>query len=134
MDRPHPPSKRDRPRWKTAPWVAALAVLSALLGLGCATLAKPGPADAAWAAGRWPGTTLDDLSAGRALYVQRCAGCHALYRPERYPPELWAPHIDEMAERAALKDGERGTLLRYLETMSRPKAAPPVVEPGTPGG
>lgn len=111
----------------------ALGVAALLAMVGCATLAQPGPADAAFAAERWPGTTLDDLAAGRALYVKRCAGCHALYRPERYPPESWAPHIDEMAERAALKAGERETLLRFLMTMSRPQAPEsPLAQDGQP--
>ncbi|MCC7107992.1 MAG: cytochrome c [Deltaproteobacteria bacterium] len=113
--------REPKPRPRSNAWLA-LGVAALLALVGCATLAQPGPVDAAFAAERWPGTTLDDLAQGRSLYVKRCAGCHALYRPERYPPERWAPHIDEMAERAALKAGERETLLRFLLTMSRPQA------------
>lgn len=119
-----------RPSNGARPWHRlVLGAVALAAAVGCATLAHPGPVDAAWAAERWPGTTLQDLAQGRALYVKRCAGCHSLYRPERYPPDLWAPHIDEMSERAALKQGERETLLRFLETMSRPRPPEPPTSP-----
>lgn len=113
-------------------WVALLGI--ALLAIGCATLALPTPEDAAWAAAQWPGTTQDDLERGRSLYVKRCAGCHGLHRPERFPQSSWAPHLDEMAERAGLKDGERELLLRYLITASRPQIAPAPVASPPPSG
>ena len=104
---------------------AVLMIVAALAVICCATLAQPTAADAAWAADRWPGTTQADLVRGRALYVKRCAGCHALPRPERYPTSTWEPHLDEMAERAALQRGERELLLHFLMTMGRPPITAP---------
>lgn len=124
--------ERQRTRRERSLRVALLVI--ALSAIGCATLALPTPADAAWAAAQWPGTTQGDLERGRSLYVKRCAGCHALHRPERFPQSSWAPHLDEMAERAGLKEGERELLLRYLITASRPPPAPPPVAPPPPSG
>ncbi len=98
----------------------ALAALALVVATACATLAEPTPVDAAWAATRWPDATEDELRRGRALYVKRCAGCHALRLPERYPSSTWAEHVDEMAKRAKLPGDEREVMLRYLVTMSRP--------------
>lgn len=118
-----------------APWTATRAGTTALAALGlvvvtaCATLAQPTPVDAAWAATRWPDATEDELRRGRALYVKRCAGCHALRLPERYPASTWEHHVDEMATRAKLPAGERETMLRFLLTMSRPDREREVAQP-----
>lgn len=103
-------------------WLALCAVAIAAV-IGCATLAQPTAADAAWAAERWPEVKQADLQRGRALYVKRCTGCHALRLPERFPPSTWEHHVDEMAKRAHLPKAEREPMLRYLLTMSRPGAA-----------
>lgn len=100
----------------------ALCALAIAVVVACATLAQPTAADAAWAAERWPEVKQADLQRGRALYVKRCAGCHALRLPERFPSSTWEHHVDEMAKRAHLPQAEREPMLRYLLTMSRPGA------------
>lgn len=100
----------------------ALATAALAIVVGCVTLAQPTAVDAAWASERWPEVTQEDLQRGRALYVKRCAGCHALRLPERFPSSTWEQHVDEMAKRARLPPTEREPMLRYLLTMSRPSA------------
>lgn len=112
--------RTSMPRWTR---VAAVMAATALVVAGCATLAQPTALDAAWAAKRWPEVTQAELQRGRALYVKRCAGCHALRLPERYPAASWEHHVDEMGKRAHLAPEEREPVLHYLLTMSRPGAA-----------
>lgn len=100
----------------------ALAAVAIAVVAGCASLAQPTAVDAAWAAEQWPEVTQAELQRGRALYVKRCAGCHALRLPERFPTSAWQQHVDEMAKRAHLLPAEREPMLRYLVTMSRPGA------------
>lgn len=121
------PCRTRQPRRLIAGLAATL-----LLVAGCATLALPTPTDAAWATGQWPGTTEADLLRGRTLYVKRCAGCHALKRPERFPTSTWQEHLDEMAKRSALAADERELVLHFLVTMSRPAIAPPSTPPNAP--
>lgn len=118
-------------RARTRVIVAAMAMTTTAAVIGCATLAQPTTVDAAWAAEQWPGTTQADLARGRSLYVKRCAGCHALRQPERYPSSTWQHHVDEMAKRSALVSDERDLLLRFLVTMSRPQPSPPPAQPPT---
>ena len=89
--------------------------------VGCAShLAQPTPEDVQWAVTHWPDTTLQGLQQGRAIYVQKCAGCHNLHRPEEYPPEEWTGQIDEMAEDedVVLNPSDRELITRYLITVS----------------
>ena len=65
-------------------------------------------------------TTLQELQQGRALYVQKCAGCHNLHRPDEYTPEEWAMRMNEMTkdEDVVLSPGERELIGRYLMAAS----------------
>lgn len=114
--------------------MVALLVAAVLLVVGCATLAQPTATDTAWAAAQWPGTTAAELARGRSLYVKRCAGCHALKHPERFPPSTWQAQLDKMAERAELADEERDLVLHFLVTMSRTAIAPPPAQQPGPSG
>lgn len=118
MSAARPPPLHSTWRLQTVVRNALVAAAFAVV-LGCATLAQPTPVDAAWAAARWPDASEDELRRGRALYVKRCAGCHAVRLPERYPSSTWEQHVDEMATRAELPAAERELMLRYLLTMSR---------------
>jgi cytochrome c5 len=78
----------------------------------------PTPQQGEAASQRWPGTTLEDLKAGRTLYVERCSGCHSLPVPDAYAADAWPKVIDEMAARAHLAGDDRTRVLRYLVTVS----------------
>ncbi len=90
------------------------------LALGaCATgVVRPDARDAHWAAERWPGTTVEDLSRGRELFVLRCAGCHNLPAPAAKTPDEWASVVDEMGPGAKLGPSDRELVLRYLSAAS----------------
>jgi mono/diheme cytochrome c family protein len=107
--------------WATRLWLGLpLAVALA----GCAgRLAMPTEADAVRAAAHWPGTTVNELTRGRALYVSRCASCHSLYQPREFPPQKWGSFVGEMAERAKLSPLEVNQLVHYLMTAA--EAPPP---------
>lgn len=114
-------------------WILAT-ILASLLSLGCAAaLVQPTVADVHWSESRWPGTTLEELQKGRALYVQTCAGCHTLHRPEAYPPEEWPDILKEMEEEMdedkstsiTLDPADRRLIERFLVASStRLRAAP----------
>jgi mono/diheme cytochrome c family protein len=92
-----------------------------LFVVGCAVgpeAGRPDAADARRAAARWPGTTVDDLEHGRAVYVARCSGCHALPEPSAKAPEQWPTVLGEMAARAHLSDEDRDFVTRYLTVES----------------
>jgi mono/diheme cytochrome c family protein len=100
-----------------------LAALSLAAGLGvtaacAASLRHALPQDAVLLAPRWPGTTLQDLERGRALYVRRCAGCHTLFLPGAYPPAAWPGLVDAMAAKARLRPGERDDVVRFLVAVA----------------
>lgn len=92
-------------------------VLLALAGgaAGCAgQIPEPELADAERVSGRWPETSVAGLVEGRRLYIDRCSGCHTLYRPAAYRPEQWAAMVEEMTERARLDRGQVDAIVRYL--------------------
>jgi hypothetical protein len=82
--------------------------------MGCAPILVPTEADAVRASVEWPGTTVAALTAGRRLYVQRCSGCHALYRPESRPPTAWPKIVRDMAVRSKLTEAMAQDITRYL--------------------
>jgi hypothetical protein len=87
--------------------------------LGCAgPILVPTDADAVRASVDWPGTTLLELTEGRRLYLQRCSGCHALYRPESRPPGAWPKIVRDMAVRSKLTEASARDVTRYLVVAS----------------
>ena len=94
-----------------------LAALGLVLGAGCAAaLPRPSAATAARAQGRWPETTLEQLEHGRAVFVQRCSGCHSLPLPDSRTEAQWIKVLDEMAEEAKLTPAERVLVERFVLT------------------
>ncbi len=89
------------------------------VAVGCAAaLRYPTPRDAELLAPRWPGTTIEDLERGRALYVRRCSSCHTLVLPEAHPPAKWPGLVDGMAAKARLRPGERDDVVRFLVAVA----------------
>lgn len=117
------------PRRSLVPPVVALAAVGLALGVllsACGgALPQPGPKDVAWAAHRWPGTSVEDLRRGRAAYVQRCAACHNLALPAEHPPARWPKLVDNMRGRARLTSQERDAIVRYLMATSARARRPP---------
>ncbi|HEX3694819.1 MAG TPA: hypothetical protein VH374_05450 [Polyangia bacterium] len=99
------------------PW-QVLAGLGLLAG-GCASLGgAPAPVlnqtDAARLSQSGQPTTVAELGQGRALFVARCASCHALPQPADYATDKWPRFVDEMAARAKLDGPEANAVLHYL--------------------
>jgi hypothetical protein len=91
------------------------------MGLGGCVSAVPSPTrdDARWAQSRWPDTTVDVLAQGRALYVDKCAGCHQVRPARRVVRRGFPQNFDEMARKAHLSPAERNLILRYLVAVTR---------------
>lgn len=67
-----------------------------------------------------PGISLDDAKAGYALYVQKCAGCHHLYRPEKYTSAQWDNILPKMLPKAKVSTGEERKLVQdYLHALAK---------------
>jgi hypothetical protein len=98
--------------------ILVLALTSAAVLSCSAALDHPTEPDVEWASARWPQTTLKDLQHGRALYVERCAGCHNLPLPERYSPAEWEGYVAYMVVEAKLTPGEQEAITRFLASAS----------------
>jgi cytochrome c5 len=92
---------------------------------GCASPTRAvSPAEAQWAAKEWPGTTAQDLEAGRSLFRAKCSMCHALPLPNTKTPADWdATVLGEMGARAHLSMSDRNLIAHYLGAASSKKTA-----------
>jgi cytochrome c5 len=94
-------------------------LVAAALAAACsAALDHPTPQDAQWASHEWPGTTLEDLAHGRALYVDKCSGCHNLHLPAEHTPEEWKAFVAYMVAEAKITREEQDAIARYLAAAS----------------
>ncbi len=98
--------------------IAGIALLASCAG----TVPAPGSAHVEYASRRWPGTRLQDLSAGRESYILKCSGCHSLHAPEELSARQWEKTVPEMMMRSRLTKEEADLILRYLESASEVKA------------
>ncbi len=100
------------------------AILAALSMAACANPGGPPRVpDPAWAADQWPGTTGQDLTRGRDLFVARCQTCHALPVPAAKAPDVWPDIVAEMADRAHLSPDDRVLVQHYLGAASQESRA-----------
>jgi hypothetical protein len=90
----------------------------ALAAACSAALDHPTPRDAEWAQRAWPGTTVEDLAQGRALYVDKCSSCHNLHLPSEYAPEEWKGYVAYMVTEAKLTPEEQTAIARYRAAAS----------------
>lgn len=63
---------------------------------------------------------LTDLKSGRALYINKCSGCHGLIPVDRFDDAHWTSEVQEMvaAKKVKLTPGERDQILLYLTTAN----------------
>lgn len=95
--------------------------LLGLLALACAPLLPPlGDADRQWARRAFPEAEAD-LDGDRALFADKCGGCHTLPLPAQVPQAAWPEVIAKMRPRAKLDDAQHKSVLRYVLTASRPQ-------------
>lgn len=103
----------------------AMALVAAVGIAGCAS-AIPHPKESDVSAAREAGyqdATLPQLARGRDLYVQNCAGCHALFTPEQRTPEQWPDDVADMRQDTELTDAEADAVTRYLVAASARRPA-----------
>jgi mono/diheme cytochrome c family protein len=100
----------------TRAWILVLGCVAAA---GCAAaLDQPTSQDAEWASRRWGQTSVADLQQGRAIYVDKCAGCHNLHVPAQYKPEEWEGYVAYMTADAKLTPDEKTLITRFLVSAS----------------
>ncbi len=63
--------------------------------------------------------SVNDTSAGRKLYVAKCAKCHKFYDPAKYSDEEWAKWMGKMSKKAKLKPEQEQMLSRYIDDTLR---------------
>ena len=97
---------------------AAAVTAFVLVGCGRAVAPMVTPADVARATERWPDTDDVELTAGRAVLLRSCGGCHLVPMPSDVAPAAWPGVLDEMAPEAGLEVDERQALERYLIAIS----------------
>src|SRR5262245_13555954 len=96
------------------------ALIALAIGACSAGLPQPSSADVTQAQTRFPGTTMADLNRGRSLYVQTCAGCHALKAPNELPPDRWQAEVDDMRTKkgVSVSDQDAELIVKYLWTAA----------------
>ena len=58
--------------------------------------------------------SLRDLKDGRAAYINKCGGCHALIIPEKYTKNDWSLWVDRMEPKASITPTEKEQIVKYL--------------------
>jgi cytochrome c len=67
-----------------------------------------------------PGITVENARAGYKLYAGKCAGCHQLYRPDKYTMVQWDNVLMKMFPKAKVSSDEQIKLIRdYLHALSK---------------
>ncbi|MFC2102401.1 hypothetical protein ACFLS7_05360 [Bacteroidota bacterium] len=62
------------------------------------------------------GIPLDDLKAGRQLYIDYCGSCHMLYLPSQFSAEQWIQLMDTMRPKVTITNHEEKQIMDYLLT------------------
>jgi cytochrome c553 len=64
----------------------------------------------------WAGElTPKEVTAGRKVYVAKCAKCHQFHDPKNYGEVDWVRWLDAMSRKAKLKPEQDELLRRYLD-------------------
>ena len=61
----------------------------------------------------------DEATAGRKLYITKCAKCHKLYDPAKYSDPDWAVWMNKMAKKAHLNPPQQELLTHYIDETLR---------------
>jgi cytochrome c5 len=94
--------------------------LAAVVGACGASAPEPVAADASRASKKWPATTLEDLTVGRNLFMDKCNQCHALKDSKAVPPDQWSATVQRMRHKHGLKipENDAQLIIRYLYAMA----------------
>jgi mono/diheme cytochrome c family protein len=93
-------------------------LLICVIGIGLASCSKTGtdtsnlyiptPADVTAT------STLDELTQGRALYIDNCEKCHGLYAPESFSSSRWKSVMASMAPKTRMSSTEANLVTKYV--------------------
>ncbi len=65
------------------------------------------------------GISTDSLSLGRSMYVDNCASCHALYKPERFTQKEWTHIMPIMQKKANCTNEQASVMMKYILVRAR---------------
>ena len=114
--------------WRNLPQMAGGGARGVLAGAvavamsGCASLDTAAPPVATLAGGE--AAASGSLAAGRALYVGRCAKCHAPEPIAHYQSTDWDEILPDMAARTKLNPREAAQLRAYIDAALAPRPGP----------
>lgn len=57
---------------------------------------------------------VENLIAGKDLYITACKECHRLNKPSRYDAQEWTSILEKMQKKAKLSDAETAKIYAYL--------------------
>ncbi len=63
---------------------------------------------------KWPGTTKEDLEAGRNIYRNQCTQCHSNFPITKFSEKKWRHEIDDMSPKAKLTSEQKEKLTRFI--------------------
>jgi mono/diheme cytochrome c family protein len=86
------------------------ASLLILVGTACApAIYTPSPSTV-----KDPTVKMEDLLAGRALYMDKCSSCHSLKQPKKFNAAEWNKILDKMAPKAKINDEQRKLVYQFV--------------------
>src|SRR5206468_6632914 len=94
---------------------ALLLSLFPLFGIALASCAGPT---------RTAAGPIDETSAGRKLYVAKCAKCHKFYDPAKYSDAEWHKWMAKMSKKSKLTPEQSDLLSRYIDKAFRSSQHP----------
>jgi len=94
-------------RSKTLHLIAGLLLIT---GAACApSLYVPGPDTV-----KNPSVKMEDLAAGRAIYIEKCGSCHRLQQPKKFNADAWTKIMDVMAPKAKLTAAQKDLVYQFV--------------------
>jgi hypothetical protein len=85
-------------------------------GAPVSTSLEPVESDVAIAQAHWPGTTLNDLTRGYAIFDDKCTDCHSLEKPQNFSVDEWNVLMRKMGRKAKLDSNEYKLVFHYILT------------------
>ena len=96
-------------------------IIAAAAALACGgTLPPASTADVKAANDHWPGTTMEQLQAGRRSYLNQCGKCHSHKSETAVPRDAWEATVSRMRSKngAKLSDEDVANISRYLYAIA----------------
>lgn len=96
----------------------ALTIFSLMGCAGTGAIPIPTEKHVDFAARNGQATSLEALTLGRQLYLQRCSECHHLKRPAFLPHHEWPEMVRKMAKEAKINPDQQLVITQYLVAAS----------------